>query len=81
VPYPGRTPHIHFSVKARGRGKFTTQCYVEGEARNESDGILKRVTDPKLRKAIIVPFAPIKGSRIGELAARFDIVHGFTPES
>jgi hypothetical protein len=28
-----------------------------------------------------VEFAPVKGSRIGELAARFDIVLGATPES
>jgi protocatechuate 3,4-dioxygenase, beta subunit len=30
---------------------------------------------------VIVDFAPIKQSRVGELAARFDIVLGFTPES
>jgi hypothetical protein len=28
-----------------------------------------------------VEFAPIKDSRAGELAARFDIVLGFTPEA
>ena len=26
VPYPGRTPHIHFAVKVRGRDSFTRQC-------------------------------------------------------
>ena len=26
VPYPGRTPHIHFAVKAPGAEKLTTQC-------------------------------------------------------
>src|ERR1041384_6331050 len=25
VPYPGRTPHIHFMVKSKGMEKFTTQ--------------------------------------------------------
>jgi protocatechuate 3,4-dioxygenase, beta subunit len=30
---------------------------------------------------VIVDFAPIKQSRAGELAARFDVVLGFTPES
>jgi hypothetical protein len=29
---------------------------------------------------VTVEFAPLKGSRIGELAARFDIVLGVTPE-
>ncbi len=81
VPYPGRTAHIHFAVKMRGRDQFTTQCYVEGEPLNAKDGILKRITDSKARKAIIIPFSPIKGSRVGELAARFDIVLGFTPEA
>jgi protocatechuate 3,4-dioxygenase beta subunit len=81
VPYPGRTAHIHVMVKIKGRDKFTTQCYVKGHPGNANDGILKRVTDPKLRDAIIVPFEPMKGSRAGELAARFDVVLGITPEA
>jgi protocatechuate 3,4-dioxygenase, beta subunit len=79
IPYPGRTPHIHFSVKVRGQQKFTTQCYVKGDPGNEKDGILKSIRDAKVRDAIIVDFAPIKESRIGELAAKFDIVLGITP--
>src|SRR5919201_1257631 len=35
VPYPGRTPHVHFAVKLRGRDRFTTQCYIKGEPGNE----------------------------------------------
>jgi len=81
VAYPGRTPHIHFAVKTKGRDKFTTQCYIEGEPRNESDGVLKGIRDPKAKKSVIIPFAPLKNSRAGELAARFDIVMGFTPEA
>ena len=76
VPYPGRTPHIHVAVKARGREKFTTQCYVQGEPQNETDNILRRTEN---REALIVPFAPMSGSAVGELAARFDIVLRFTP--
>lgn len=71
--------HLHFAVKIKGREKFTTQCYVQGEPRNERDGILRSIRDPKERASVIVPFVPIKESRIGELAARFDIVLGFTP--
>ncbi len=81
VPYPGRTPHIHFAVKMKGRDKFTTQCYIKGDPGNERDMILRSIRDPKARESVIVDFAPIKGSRIGELAARFDIVLGFTPEA
>ena len=81
VPYPGRTPHIHFAVKLRGRDKFTTQCYIKGEPQNERDGVLRRIADAKARASVIVPFEPIKGSKAGELAAKFDIVMGFTPEA
>ena len=77
VPYPGRTPHIHYAVKIKGQEKFTTQCYIQGEPGNEKDGVLKAVKDPRDRAAIIVPFVPLKGSRIGELTAHFDIVLGF----
>ena len=81
VPYPGRTPHIHFAVKARGTEKFTTQCYVKGHAQNEQDGVWKGVRDPRQREAITVDFAPLEGSKTGELAARFDVVLGITPEA
>jgi protocatechuate 3,4-dioxygenase beta subunit len=78
--YPGRTRHIHFAIKMKGRDKWTTQCYVKGEPQNEHDFVLKGVTDLKARESVIVDFSPVRGSRIGELAARFDIVLGFTPE-
>lgn len=80
VPYPGRAPHIHFAIKLKGRDKFTTQCYVKGEPGNETDFVLKGIRDPKARDSVVVDFIPIKASRIGELAARFDIVLGFTQE-
>ena len=80
VPYPGRTPHIHYSVKIPGQAKFTTQCYVRGEAGNEKDGVLKGIQDAKARASLIVPFAPLPGSKAGELLARFDVVLGFTPK-
>lgn len=79
VAYSGRTPHIHFAVKVKGRETFTTQCYVKGEPGNERDGVLRRIRDANARNAVIVDFAPVKDSRINELAARFDIVLGFTP--
>ena len=81
VPYPGRTPHIHVAVKMKGREKWTTQCYIKGHPGNEKDMIWKSVKDDKQRAAITVDFTPVKGSKIGELAARFDVVMGFTPAS
>jgi protocatechuate 3,4-dioxygenase, beta subunit len=80
VPYPGRTPHIHYAVKMKGREKWTTQLYIKGHAGNEKDGIWKNVRDEKQRDAITVDFAPLPGAKAGELAAKFDIVMGHTPE-
>lgn len=80
VPYPGRTPHIHFAVKTKGNKTFTTQCYIEGEELNERDRIFQSVRDPKQRALLAVPFVPIKKSKIGELSAKFDVVLGQTPE-
>lgn len=81
VAYPGRTPHVHFAIKMKGREKFTTQCYVQGEPQNERDGVLRGIRDAKARASVIVPFTPLPGSKAKELAARFDIVMGYTPEA
>jgi protocatechuate 3,4-dioxygenase beta subunit len=81
VPYPGRTPHIHFKVKAKGKDLLTTQCYVKGHPGNERDGVYRNIKDEKARESVSVDFAPLVGARAGELAARFDIVIGFTPEA
>ena len=80
-PYSGRTPHIHMAVSAKGEKKFTTQCYIKGEPRNQKDFILKRVKDLKARESLIVPFKKVNGASTGEVAAKFDIVLGWTPES
>lgn len=82
VVYPGRqAPHIHFAVKNKGRSKFTTQCYIKGHPGNQSDFVLKDIKDAKARELVMVDFAPIRNSKIGEVAARFDIVLGFTAEA
>ena len=79
MAYSGRTRHIHFAIKMKGREKWTTQCYVKGEPLNERAGVLRGIKDAKAKESVIVDFAPIKGSKAGELAAKFDIVLGFTP--
>jgi len=81
VPYPGRTPHIHVKVKRGDREALTTQCYIKGHPQNDRDGVLRGIGDPRARESVIVDFAPLPGSRAGELAARFDIVLGLTPSA
>jgi protocatechuate 3,4-dioxygenase, beta subunit len=81
VPYPGRTSHIHLALKMKGRDKWTTQCYVKGEAQNEQDGVYRGIKDPKARESVTIDFAPIPASRAGELSAKFDMVMGFTPSA
>jgi protocatechuate 3,4-dioxygenase, beta subunit len=80
VPYPGRTPHIHLAVKIRGQKTLVTQCYIRGHPQNEKDNIWKNIADPRQRDAVTIDFAPLAGSRTGELTARFDVVLGLTPE-
>jgi protocatechuate 3,4-dioxygenase, beta subunit len=81
VVYSDRPPHIHMKVKVKGREELTTQCYVKGHPKNETDWILRSVRDPKARASLMVDFLPVKDSRIGELSAKFDIVLGFTPSA
>jgi protocatechuate 3,4-dioxygenase beta subunit len=80
VPYPGRTPHIHVKIRKGERELLTTQCYVKGHPSNERDGIYRHIRDPRARESVTIDFAPVEGSKLGELAARFDIVLGQTPE-
>lgn len=78
VPYPGRTPHIHVKLSRGDRELLTTQCYVKGHAGNDRDGIFRSLS-PADAAAVTAEFLPVEGSRIGELAATWDIVVGVTP--
>lgn len=80
VPYPGRAPHIHLAVKLRGKKELVSQCYIKGYAGNEKDGVWKGIKDQRQRENVTVDFAPLVGSKIGELAAKWDVVMGMTPE-
>ena len=46
---------------------------------NKDDVLFKQVKDPRKRKSITADFNPIPNSPIQELAAKFDIVLGWTP--
>src|SRR5262249_44937912 len=45
VPYPGRTPHIHFNVLENNRRRLTSQMFIEGEAGNARDGLYRSLGD------------------------------------
>lgn len=76
VPYPGRTPHIHFAISGRGFERFVTQMYVAGEAGNASDPVLMGVRDPAARARLIVALRPALDVGPTALAGEFDIVLG-----
>lgn len=73
VPYPGRTPHIHFRVVAPGLAELVTQMYIAGYPQNAEDGIFNRAGNARERLA--VDFEPAVGDE-AERRARFDIVVG-----
>ncbi len=74
VAYPGRTPHIHFAIRAPGMKPFSTQMYVEGEPLNARDGVLNRIRDPEARASVIVALRPAPELEVAALAGRFRIV-------
>jgi protocatechuate 3,4-dioxygenase, beta subunit len=76
VPYPGRTPHIHFAISGPEVPRFTTQMYVAGEPLNERDGVLIGVRDPGARARLIVPLRRAPELEANALAGTFDIVPG-----
>ena len=43
APYPGRTPHIHFTVLEDGKRRLTSQMFIEGEAGNARDGLYRHL--------------------------------------
>ncbi len=79
VPYVPRTPHIHYKVRRGGKELLTTQLYIKGHPGNEKDGIWKDLKAGPVRDSVTVDFAPLKGGKAGELAAKFDLVVGVTP--
>lgn len=80
VPYPGRpAPHIHVMVKKGGKELLTTQLNIAGHPGNARDGIASSLSLLE-RELVQIDFTPVKGSKIGELAANFEIVLGRTPE-
>jgi protocatechuate 3,4-dioxygenase beta subunit len=80
VPYPGRPAgHIHIRVRKGNQELITSQIFIAGFEGNKNDGIYREVGDAFQRELVSADFKPIKGSKTGELFAKFDIVLGRTP--
>lgn len=71
VAYPGRTPHIHFGVRA-GAQQLTTQMYVAGDPLNERDGLYRSLG--RAREAVTVRLVEASGIEADALLGEFDIV-------
>ncbi|HEY2761533.1 MAG TPA: intradiol ring-cleavage dioxygenase [Pirellulales bacterium] len=80
IHYTGRTAHIHFGISQNGRRIYTTQLFIKGNSENDRDGVFNGIRDQKAKDSVLVDFQPIADSKIGELAANFDIVMGLTPQ-
>jgi protocatechuate 3,4-dioxygenase, beta subunit len=81
VAYPGRpAAHIHFKIKKGDRELLTTQLFIRGFPGNARDGVFGGVGDLIDRELVQSDFKPIETSKIGELAASFEIVLGRTPD-
>lgn len=75
VPYPGRTPHIHFKVTGEAFDDLTTQLYVAGNPQNATDWLYRNVGGPELRQLVEADFIA-SSSESAELEAEWDIVVG-----
>ncbi|MDH3233319.1 MAG: protocatechuate 3,4-dioxygenase [Alphaproteobacteria bacterium] len=72
VPYPGRTPHIHFAVAAPGFEEISTQMYIEGHPQNARDFLYRQVAGSGV--PIAARFSSASEIERGALKARFDLV-------
>jgi protocatechuate 3,4-dioxygenase beta subunit len=76
VPYPGRTPHIHFAVSGPGVERLVTQMYLAGHPQNARDFLYNAIGDPAARDSVTVAFEPAPNLGPGIAAGRFDLVLG-----
>jgi len=78
VPYPGRTPHIHFRIAGPGFEPLTTQMYLADHPLNERDGLYRRLGDQaRLVTALLEPAPDLEpAAKSGAKRGLFDIVLG-----
>ena len=58
VPYPGRTPHIHFAITTARGWRLFTQMHVAGEPLNERNPVFASIRDRAERTRVVVPLEP-----------------------
>jgi protocatechuate 3,4-dioxygenase, beta subunit len=78
VPYPGRTPHIHFKIAGPGFEPLTTQMYLKGHPLNAEDFIYRRLgARASLVTVDLVPTPALEpAAKSGAMRALFEIVLG-----
>ena len=78
VPYPGRTPHIHFRIVGPGFEPLITQMYIAGHPLNVEDGIYLRLGERAALVTVALEPAPDLEPQAKSGAKRgvFDIVLG-----
>jgi protocatechuate 3,4-dioxygenase beta subunit len=78
VPYPGRTPHIHFKIAGPGFEPLTTQMYLADHPLNERDGLYRRLGDQARLVTVDLEPAPDlePAAKSGAKRGLFDIVLG-----
>ena len=67
-------------MKQGDKELLTSQLLIRGHEGNQRDGVFSGTRDLIDRELLMTDFKPIKESKLGELAARFDIVLGRTPD-
>jgi protocatechuate 3,4-dioxygenase beta subunit len=65
VPYPGRTPHIHVTLRHASFGELTSQLFVAGDAGNAGDFLWRRLreADQQALAMRLLPGPPGSGLR------------------
>jgi protocatechuate 3,4-dioxygenase beta subunit len=78
VPYPGRTPHIHFRILGPGFEPLVTQMYFAGHPLNAEDGLYRRLGERASLVTVRLEPAPDlePQAKSGAKRALFDIVLG-----
>ena len=69
----GRIPHIHYAVNLKGQRILTTQLFLTGYE-DSDDRVFQQAARSGDAGSLFVDFNPVTGSKIGELAAQFDLV-------
>jgi protocatechuate 3,4-dioxygenase beta subunit len=78
VPYPGRTPHVHFRILGPGFEPLVTQMYVADHPLNVQDGLYRRLGERAALVTVRLEPAPElePQAKSGAKRAVFDIVLG-----